>query len=91
MRHTGDADLPPEVVPLRVRDNGFRGGTVIRSLQRRQVLQNTAGCKRGWGLSVQGTMPSAMVVVKTLSWRVADALGEPTAANRAGDAHKSRR
>ena len=60
-------DLPPNLVPLRMREFRFSGSSVFWWMERSGILQNTVGRERGRGLVINSTMRSPVVVVKTPS------------------------
>ena len=64
-RRKGYVDLPPDLVPLRMREFRVSGSSVFWWMKRSGILQNTAGRERGRGLVIESTMRSPVVVVKT--------------------------
>ena len=59
------SDLPPNLVPLRMREFRVSGSSVFWWMERSGIRQNTAGRERGRGLVAESTMWSPVVVVKT--------------------------
>jgi hypothetical protein len=60
-------DLPPDLVPLLMREFQVSGSSVFWWMKRSGILQNTGDRERGRGLVAEGTMRSPVVVVKTPS------------------------
>ena len=60
-------DLPPHLVPLRMREFRVSGSSVFWWMERSGIRQNTGGRERGRGLVAKSAMPSPVVVVKTPS------------------------
>ncbi len=58
-------DLPPDLVPLLMREFQVSGSSVFWWVERSGILQNTVGRKRGRSLVAESTMWSPVVVVKT--------------------------
>ena len=61
----GIPDLPPDLVPLRMREFQVSGRSVFWWIKCSGILQNTVGRERGRGLVDEGTMSPPVVVVKT--------------------------